>query len=58
MEQLVKNAKPEAEWLLAPHESIPAKRFLCSNCRNEFETKHYTDKCYYNFCPNCGFKMR
>jgi uncharacterized CHY-type Zn-finger protein len=41
-------------WEIAPHETIPTKKFVCTSCRNEVETKHYTDECYYDFCPFCG----
>lgn len=48
----------KAEWVVSPGHKIPTKHFICSNCRNEIETKVYTESCYYNFCPNCGYSMR
>ena len=49
-----KAIKDFSTWEIAPHETIPTKRFVCSACRNEVETKYYANECYFSFCPFCG----
>ena len=41
-----------------PHGSPPENIWCCSECKALRETAHYCNKCYYDYCPNCGAKMR
>lgn len=52
--QLSKETKKIGHWEMAPNQIIPCKTFLCSECRNEVDVRHYTNECYYDYCPHCG----
>lgn len=40
-----------------PYGSLPANIWECSECNGLVEVAHYCNKCYYDFCNNCGAKM-
>ena len=44
----------EGEWI--KHDSMPLSR-QCGNCKGWY-TKHSILQHDYNFCPNCGAKMK
>lgn len=35
-----------------------SKHWICSECQGLVETAHYCCTCYYNYCPQCGAKMK
>ena len=36
----------------------PTKIFSCSECKRLILLGNYTYKCYYDYCPHCGAKMK
>lgn len=34
-----------------------SRYFKCSNCGKLAQMGYYTEKCKYDYCPNCGAKM-
>ena len=47
----------EAKWIPVPQTNI-TKDYKCSNCQGLVTLAHYSKKCYYNYCPICGAKLR
>ena len=47
--------RPQGEWILQDDEHHIEKIYLCSNCEN-FEAWGEYEK--YNYCPNCGARMK
>ena len=47
--------RPQGEWVLQDNKHHIEKTYLCSNCKN-FQAWGESEK--YNFCPNCGARMR
>ena len=47
--------RPQGEWVLQDNKHHIEKTYLCSNCEN-FQAWGESEK--YNFCPNCGARMK
>lgn len=43
-------------WTTSKHKS-PNKIFTCSKCKGTVVLPVFAERCYYDFCPNCGAKM-
>lgn len=44
-------------WIGSKHKS-PSKIFTCSKCKGTVVLPVFAERCYYDFCPNCGAKMK
>ena len=47
----------QGEWITS-HPATPAKEWKCTACQGLVILPVWADHCYYNYCPNCGAKMR
>ena len=47
----------EGAWAGSKHET-PCKIFTCSECKGTVVLPVFAERCYYDFCPNCGTKMK
>ena len=47
----------EGAWIHPKHQS-PSKIFTCSKCKGTVVLPVFAERCYYDFCPNCGTKMK
>ena len=47
----------EGTWTGSKHKS-PSKIFTCSKCKGTVVLPVFAERCYYDFCPNCGAKMK
>lgn len=47
----------EGAWIGSKHKS-PSKIFTCSKCKGTVMLPVFAERCYYDFCPNCGAKMK
>lgn len=47
----------EGEWTGSKHKS-PSKIFTCSECKGTVVLPVFAERCYYDYCPNCGVKMK
>lgn len=57
LEKLVVTDSNVGHWM--PEVSAaPRKGWQCSSCLAMTETAHYCYRCYYDFCPKCGVRMR
>lgn len=45
------------QWIPIPQIDI-TKDWKCSNCQGLVTLAHYSKKCYYDYCPTCGAKMK
>lgn len=57
IKQPVADVEPVRRGHWTPHGSPPENIWCCSECKALTETAHYCNKCYYDYCPNCGAKM-
>lgn len=46
----------EGAWTGSKHKT-PNKIFTCSKCKGAVVLPVFAERCYYDFCPNCGAKM-
>lgn len=46
------------DWLKPGNDPIDNKQWICSECKGLTETAYYCGHCYYNYCPNCGARMK
>lgn len=46
----------EGAWTGSKHKT-PSKIFTCSECKGDVVLPVFAERCYYDFCPNCGAKM-
>lgn len=44
-------------WMGSKHKS-PSKIFTCSKCKGTVVLPVFAERCYYDYCPNCGAKMK
>ena len=44
-------------WIGSKHKS-PSKIFTCSECKGTVVLPVFAERCYYDYCPNCGAKMK
>lgn len=47
----------EGTWAGSKHKS-PSKIFTCSECKGTVVLPVFAERCYYDYCPNCGAKMK
>lgn len=47
----------EGTWMRPKHQS-PSKIFTCSKCKGTVVLPVFAFRCYYDFCPTCGVKMK
>lgn len=47
----------EGTWIGSKHKS-PSKIFTCSECKGTVVLPVFAERCYYDYCPNCGTKMK
>lgn len=47
----------EGMWIRPKHQS-PNKIFTCSECKGTVVLPVFAERCYYDYCPNCGTKMK
>lgn len=46
------------EWEMVDEHCNHAHEFRCTQCERSVFYDHYTRRCDYDFCPNCGADMR
>lgn len=46
----------EGTWIGSKH-GTPSKIFTCSECKGTVLLPVFAERCYYDYCPNCGTKM-
>jgi len=46
-----------AKWEPAPGHKVPTKHWICTNCRNDVDMRHYAIEGYWSYCPHCGAVM-
>lgn len=47
----------EGTWIGSKYKS-PSKIFTCSECKGTVVLPVFAERCYYDYCPNCGAKMK
>lgn len=47
----------EGTWIGSKHKS-PSKIFTCSECKGTIVLPVFAERCYYDYCPDCGMKMK
>ena len=57
MINMIDQITKEGAWIGSKHKS-PSKIFTCSKCKGTVVLPVFAERCYYDFCPNCGAKMK